>query len=64
MANIYTSADQLIDKSEGVLVGISSDAVAFAAIVRTKCPEDEEKAIVVLLPDTADKYLSTPLFAD
>lgn len=55
---------RLIGKAEGILVGISAGAATFAAMELAKRPENEGKTIVVLLPDTGDRYFSTPLFSE
>ena len=58
------AAGRLVGRKEGVLVGISSGAALHAAIELARLPENEGKTIVVLLPDTGDRYLSTPMFAE
>ena len=55
---------KMIGRTEGVLVGISSGAAVFAAMQLAKREENKGKTVVVLLPDTGDRYLTTPMFAD
>ena len=57
-------AGRMMGRKEGVLVGISSGAALYAALELARQPENEGKTIVVLLPDTGDRYLSTPMFAE
>jgi len=58
------SAGRLVGQCEGILVGISAGAALYASIELAKRPENEDKTIVVLFPDTGDRYLSTPLFEE
>ena len=58
------AAGRLIGRTEGILVGISSGAALHAAMVLAKRPENTGKNIVVLLPDSGDRYLSTPMYQE
>lgn len=58
------AAGRTLGRTEGVLAGVSSGAALWAAIQLAKRPENQGRTIVVLLPDTGDRYLSTPMFAE
>ena len=58
------AAGRMLGRTEGVLAGVSSGAALWAAIQLAKRPENQGRTIVVLLPDTGDRYLSTPMFAE